>query len=105
MSDPITHFETRGIADGMKIGIPAQVVREVADILAAAFGAEWLTEQARDKRRDDVVPMCTHPLGTMIDVAGASQVAEACEVALYLKTLARTPRVATVLQNMRNVQD
>ena len=49
MRDPTIEFETRGIAVGLKIGIPAQVVREAVDILQAAFGAEWLTERAQDK--------------------------------------------------------
>ena len=105
MKDPTIEFETRGIAVGLKIGIPAQVVREAVDILKAAFGAEWLTERAREKRPDDVVPMCVHPLGMMIDIAGAAQVTEACEVALYLKTLAHTPRLPTVIRNIKNAQD
>jgi len=105
MNDPTTQFETRGIAVGLKIGIPVHVVREAVDILQAAFGAEWLTERTRDKRPDDVVPVCVHPLGMMIDIAGASQVTEACEVALYLKTLAHTPRLPTVIRKMKNAQD
>ena len=105
MKDPITDFETRGIAVGLRIGIPAHVVQEAVDILRAAFEAEWLTERALDKRPNDFVPMCVHPLGMMIDIAGASPLTEACEVALYLKTLAHIPRLTTVIRNMKNAQD
>jgi hypothetical protein len=103
--DPFEYFEKRSITIGQRIGISADSIREAVDILKGAFGAEWLIAQAQKKGCGEIAPFCDHPLGTVFDVAGEPQITTACEIALYLKVLARTPRLTTVLANLKNPAD
>jgi|GEM_PF-3869456 len=105
VGDPLDHFDRKSDYLGPQMGIKPGEIRAAAKVLKDAFGDEWLREQATTYRKDDIADICEHPLGVLFSCVNKAEVAEVCELAHYITTLAHVPRLDVVLKHMKAVDE
>ena len=77
------------------------LVNEAIATLTSSLGREWVVCRANTQQRGTPWPSRDHPVGQMVHVAGDNQVAEALELAHYLKSVASSPAFPTVVARIK----
>lgn len=99
--EPLDRFRRRALALASQMRFDPFLVNEAIATLTGSLGTEWVACRADTQQRGTPWPDRDHPVGQMIHVAGANQVAAALELAHYLKTAASSPSFATVVAQIK----
>lgn len=102
IGDPFLFMERQAYAMQTELRLPTDFIPAAIDIVKGAFGEEWLRDRAHAKTRATPIPLSDHPLGTCFAVAGPTDIVEILELAVYIKRLARVPRLDVVVRAMRD---
>lgn len=83
------------------MGVEPSYADEAVAILITAFGQAWLREVAEDTSPSLPLPFRRHPLGDIISTAGEAQLAEALEIAEYLKQVAELEQLPALISGLK----
>ncbi len=86
--EPLDRFRQRALTLASRMRFDPFLVNEAIATLTCSLGTEWVANEADTQQRGTPWPFRDHPVGQMIHVAGERSVAEALELAHYLKTAA-----------------
>lgn len=105
--EPLDRFRQRALALASRMRFDPFLVNEAIATLTCSLGTEWVSGESDTRQRGTPWPFRDHPVGEMIHVAGERSVAEALELAHYLKTAASSPAFPTLVAGIKardNVQ-
>ena len=99
--EPLDRFRQRALGLASRMRFDPFLVNEAIGTLTCSLGAEWVASEADTRQRGTPWPFRDHPVGQMIHVAGESSVAEALELAHYLKTAASSQAFPTLIAQIK----
>ena len=99
--EPLDRFRQRALALASRMRFDPFLVNEAIATLTCSLGTEWVTGEADTQQRGTPWPFRDHAVGEMIHVAGESSVAEALELAHYLKTAASSQAFPTLVAGIK----
>lgn len=98
---PLDRFRQRALALASRMRFDPFLVNETIATLTCSLGTEWVANEADTLQRGTPWPFREHPVGEMIHVAGERSVAEALELAHYLKTAASSQAFPTLIAGIK----
>lgn len=99
--EPLDRFRQRALTLASWMRFDPFLVNEAIATLTCSLGTEWVANKADTLRRGTPWPFRDHPVGEMIHVAGERSVAEALELAHYLKTAASSQAFPTLVAGIK----
>ncbi len=99
--EPLDRFRQRALALACRMRFDPFLVNEAIATLTCSLGTEWVANEANTQQRGTPWPFRDHPVGQMIHVAGERSVAEALELAHYLKTAASSQAFPTLVAGIK----
>lgn len=99
--EPLDRFRQRALALACRMRFDPFLVNEAIATLTCSLGTEWVAGEADTQQRGTPWPFRAHPIGEMIHVAGERSVAEALELAHYLKTAASSQAFPTLVAGIK----
>jgi len=99
--EPLDRFRERALGLASRMRFDPFLVNEAVATLTGSLGTEWVVRRADTQQRGTPWPSRDHPIGQMVHVAGENQVAEALELAHYLKAAASSAAFSTVVARIK----
>ena len=103
--ESLDRFRQRALALASQMRFDPFLVNEAIAALTGSLGREWVAGEADTQQRGTPWPFRDHPVGQMIHVASESSVAEALELAHYLKTAASSRAFSTLVTRIKARDD
>jgi len=99
--EPIERFRQRALLAARRLAFDPALVNEAVATLVACFGTAWLEEVTGRPMRGASLPFRDHPIGGILHTAGDVQIAEALELAAYLKAASESAAFKTIVDGLK----
>jgi hypothetical protein len=105
IGDPFRFLERQAGAFCQQCSFPKDFIPEGIDILRSVFGESWIRDQVAKRVSEGSYRAPKHPIARHFSTGGKSDIAELLELAAYIKSLVRVPRLSDVINHMKNAPE